>query len=282
MSTYPALPGNRFAYDVDGTTVVYRNSDGTVTNLSQAQMQVLQNESPDGTDYIKFNSSGYISFAFPELRDVTGIFYATDETGTLGGGAEWSPDSGDGMGGTWNVITPTVVGTTATKPEYRSNLNVVSLTGVKAVRVKFPAYVSSNYDFAIRTVHIYGSYAEASDRLEFWHPTLDQRVDAAHFDYGDIRRNETVVKQFRIKNTSATLTANTISLTAGALTNSSPSHTAMHTFSSDGSSYVSSLDVGTLAPGAVSGILYDKFVTPIDAQSGPWAGRLQAVATSWT
>lgn len=282
MSTYPAVPGNRFAYHLDGTSVTYRNGNGSlVANYGEADMQVFQNESSDRIDHISFNTSGSISFVFPELRNVTGIFYATDEAGTLGQGAEWSGDSADGWGGTWTTVTPTVVGYNSVVPEYRNNINVVNLTNVKAIRIKFPAFVSSNYPFGISAVHIYGSYVADSDRLDFWHPTLDQAIDGTYFDFEDIKRGETVVKPFRLKNVSSTLTASSIVVSASALTVSSPSHVDMHSFSADGTTYTTTVNAGNLAPGAISGVLYDRFITSDVAPTGPWSGTLRAVAGSW-
>lgn len=277
---YPNVPGHRFAYDVDGSSIQYRANDGTLQQTATlANMQVLQNESGDGIDWIQFNSQGYLSIVFPEPRNITGIFLA-DEFGALNQ-TSWSSNSSDGWGGTWTNITLTTE--TGIVPDYRNQIQAVSLTGVTALRFRFAAIVDSSYPFGIKTLHIYGDYASATgDRLEFWHPTLDQKIDVAHFDLGDVKRGATLVKQFRIKNLSTTLTANSIAVSASALTVGSPSHATMHTFSTDNNTYSSSINIGDLAPGVISGVLYDKFISSMTTPTGPWSGRLSAVAGSWT
>lgn len=276
---YPNAPGHRFAYDVDGSTVQYRDAAGTLSvNLSQAQMQTLQNESGDYLDLIQFDAAGYLCVLFPEARNVTGV-YVSDEYGLLEI-SQYSTDSTDGWGGTWTTFTSQ--DRTTVIPEYRTAINVVNLTNVTALKFKFSAFVNSNYPFGLRTVHIYGDYAVGGDRLEFWHPTLDQKINIAHFDLGDVKRGATLLKEFRIKNISSTLTANSIGISAGALTVGTPSHATMHTFSTDNITYSASINIGNLAPGAISGVLYDKFVSSMTTPTGPWSGRLSAVAGSWT
>jgi hypothetical protein len=279
MPTYPNLPAHRLPYDVDGSTVMYRQMDGSIQNdFNLTERQIFNDESGSSLSPIQFNTAGMFVITFPEPRDVKGWFVA-DAYGLCTEGA-WSADSNDGVGGTWNTFT--VTPQTNVQPQYRSSIVSVNYAGCKAIRWKFNAYVSSSYPFPIKTVHVYGDYITASDRLQMWHPTLDQAIDGNYFNWQDVHRNYVGTKTFRLKNISSTLTANSITVSAETLTAGTPSHATFHTFSSDDITYGTTASAGTLSPGAISSVLYNKFSIPANAPTGPWAGRIKAIATTWT
>lgn len=132
-------------------------------------------------------------------------------------------------------------------------------------------------------LHIYGkpSTGENDDRLELWHPTLDQRVGAAYFDEGNVPRGSTADLPFRLKNRSSTYTANTITVSIEAATDTSPSVPGQHTFS-NGGSYAATTSVSSIAPGAISGTLTLRRITPTNAVLSVWVARIKAVPASWT
>jgi hypothetical protein len=119
------------------------------------------------------------------------------------------------------------------------------------------------------------------DRLEIWHPTLDQRVDGAFFDWGDTPRGSTQDRVFRVKNRSDIYTANTITVALEALTDTSPSYAGSFLFSTGGS-FTNVVSIGTLYPGAVSGTITVRRATPANAVLSTWMARVSATATSWT
>ncbi len=66
------------------------------------------------------------------------------------------------------------------------------------------------------------------------------------------------------------------------LTPGTPSIVTAHTLSLDNVTYTSTIAVGSLAPGAISSVLYIKRTTPSDDQLSVRAGRIVAVATSFS
>lgn len=182
----------------------------------------------------------------------------------------------NGTDGTWNSFPVSIP---LTNGEWRDP-QAVTVTGVRSIRGSVTGGSGGGW---ISGLHLYGTYAagEDVDRLEFWHPTLDQRAPAINFDLGDVPRGTTTDKQFRIKNLSDTLTANGIVLSADSLTDTTPSFEAMHTFSTTGT-YTGTLNIGTLSPGQISSVVTVRQVVPIGAQLSKWTTRLRAEPTSWT
>lgn len=169
---------------------------------------------------------------------------------------------------------------TDTVPSYRASITPYTLTGVKGIRLGFS---SGTFTCSVRGWHIYGTITTGIDldRLELWHPTLDERVSGAYFDWGDAQRTTNATKTFRVKNLSPTLTANSIDITFQTLTDSTPTYVSMHTFS-DGGAYAGTINIGNLAPGATSGIITIRRDFPANAPLGLWAGRINTTAGSWT
>lgn len=287
---YSDVPAHRFALDVDGT--VFKHLDVNKTTLSDAsttKASVLDTDS----DYHQFYSvddwegggvKGYYVLVFPELRNIDAYFIALSGTGAMGYNLEYSSNTTDGLDGTWTVATANWSFSTTLSPNYRTAIVPQVLTNVKSLRFGWGVTGGSySEQFRIQTMHLYGSIVggQNPDRLRFWHPTLDQEASGAHFDFGDVPVGTFTTKQFRIKNNSATLTANSITLSK-----SSASFADVDTgltFSSDNSSYTTTLGIGNLAPGAISPILYvRRTVAAGETASIPKDGRLSAAATTWS
>jgi hypothetical protein len=136
----------------------------------------------------------------------------------------------------------------------------------------------------MQAFHVFGRIAagENPNRLEIWHPTLDQRISAAALDWGNVQRASSANLTFRVKNRSATLSANGVTLSLDSLTDASPSFLSAHQVSADGTNFASTASAGTLAPGAISGVMTLRRTVPSNAVLGIWAARLKAVAASWT
>ena len=283
---YADVPGQRFAYDLDNTQVKFKDtSNGIVTDQSGSR-SLMNDEDGDVWTSPGFNDGNNkeIIFIFPELRNITGYFVSVNNnaSGRLVTGAfYYSSDTTDGQNGTWTQAQANWGYTTLTTPAYRTGIDrTINLTNVKGLR--FVVRITDTYygnNILVNFMHIYGSVVSGQnpDRLMFWHPTLSQECDAAFFDWGDISQGSVQTKTFRLKNNSASLSANSITLSA-----SDVSTTMALTFSSDGSTYVSSLSVGTLAAGATSGTLYVKRTVPANETVRLQAARLRATASSWT
>jgi hypothetical protein len=130
-------------------------------------------------------------------------------------------------------------------------------------------------------LHLYGSRPTTSvDRLAFWHPTTDQAIGTADLDFGDIAQGTSVTKQFRIKNISGTLTANSITLQVSDLL---PEYTGTGLqVSTDNVTYQNSVNIGNLASGIISPTLYVRRTVPGAETTTQRQARLLAHAASWT
>lgn len=278
---YPDVPAPRMAYDIDGSVGFFTDLVG-VSVWSGAQMNSANDETADGTGF----SSGRNGVIFPQLRDVTGILFHQGSASTTWL-AETSIDTTNGLDGTWvnrgsftNSATYPISG-----PSARTEIEVVAWTGIKAVRLRMSSVGGDNR----LGLHIYGALAagETPDRLRMWHPTLDEPLDdataadGAHLDWGDVTRGTTADKTFRIKNNSATLTANSITLTTSIRTDTTPSIPPQITYS-DGGAFATSINIGNLLPGAISSLITVRRTTPVNATLALWWWRTIAEAGSWT
>ncbi len=279
---YADAPAAKVMYDRDGSNVVYWASGAGANNpteLGGAATIVLNSEG--GTGYNNNTQYGTPGLAviFPELMDIVGYYvYFGDRVNPAN--VATSVNTTNGYDGTWVAQSATVNGAT-----FRSII-AVTWSGIKGVR--FSNYqgngISNSSQF--NNVHFYGQPSSASltatpTRLRLWNPTLNQLLSAAAFDYSDASRTYTFDKTFRVKNVSATLTANSVLLSTAALTDTSP--TVLSQLSvSQGSGYATTQTITSLAPGAISAVCTLRFVAASNAVVGLWRQRLIASAGSWT
>jgi hypothetical protein len=292
--TYTDIPGTRFALDQDGTVLKYRNyttsSSWTDVTGSISEIQKVNTANYIDTSLGAFQSVQF-AFAFPEPRTINGA-YIHGGTGTSAIIAmaniawEYSTDTTDGTDGTWSSMTVTFASlaqhnTTGgvSKPYYRSDIATLAVNNVTGVRVRFDAQNFGSPRLCV--LHLYGGRPTAAvDRLAFWHPTSDQAIAAAALDFGDIAQGTTVTKQFRIKNLSSTLTANTITVQVSDLL---PEYTGTGLqVSTDNTTYQNSVNIGNLASGAISSTLYVRRTVPGAATITQRQARLLANAASWS
>jgi hypothetical protein len=288
--SYPDIPAPRLAYDRDGSVAFYVNASSIVSTLSLAETQALQDEGQATTYTVGYNGgvTQHVGVMFPQLMDISGVHLLAYPT--VGSPASpqlrYSTDTTNGFDGTWNNSVTIALGTsgTAVTPAYRNSISALSLTGVKAVRFAIPTSAIGNPSIVLRTMHFYGQPSAASDRLEFWHPTLDQPLSQtpAHFDWGDRPRSTTVNKQVRVKNLSATLTAGSITVGMEALTDSSPTFVGQHTFSYNGGAYGATCSISSLAPNTISEIVDVEQALTGTASLSLWAQRIYANAGTWS
>jgi hypothetical protein len=283
---YPDAPAPRMAYDLDGT-VGFTLSGSTPSVMSQT---TLNNGNLDNSGVWLTDSANYtrIGLIFPQLRDVVG-FVALIRNETIN--FETSTNTTNGSDGTWSSAGSYASGSLVDIIGYKDRLRTVQTvnwTGIKAVRFFHSGSTFGNVDDAGR-FHLYGNIVsgETVDRLRIWHPTLDEPLDdntsadASHLDWADVVRGTTADKTFRVKNNSATLTANSVNITTNVLHEASPTIASQITYSSGGS-FASSVNLGNLAPGAISSLVTVRRNTPTNAQLSVWWWRTQASAGSWT
>lgn len=283
---YPDAPSWRMAYDRDGTQVYTISSSNAITALTSGQIAALNNEDEDSVMIVGTSSSATLLFVFPELRDLDGYFYR-NLTGTAFDAPTLaiatSVDTTNGIDGTWSTISTGVMVKGSVKPAYRSGIVSTTALAVRAVRFYAANTYTSAY-FQPSAVHLYGEPApgENPNRLALWHPTLDQRVTPAYFDWGNVPRSSSADRTFRVKNLSGAQTANSVRVAMESLTDGSPSVPGWHSVSSDGSTFLAQVNIGALSPGAISPVLTLRRITPSNAALSVWSFRVFAESTTWT
>jgi hypothetical protein len=288
---YPDVPANRMAYDLDGTQfyeIADRNFEkvnpapwGNIAPIDRtSECPTLNNE--DLTDWMTtpIGGAGYV-LIFPELRDLQGssFMFQSWQTGQLAG--QTSVDTTNGVDGTWlsYAIGEQIVGA---KDDLRT-IGAATALGVRALRFQ-THYGGAQPDVRnIAALHLYGTPASGENlqRLELWHPTLDQSLEAAALDWGDVPRLTEETRTFRVKNLHGSLTANTPTITTNILTDTTPSIPAQITYSDDDATWLSQITIANLAPGAISPLLYHRRLTPDDANLSLWWYRILPIALSW-
>lgn len=280
MANYPDIPGARMAYDLDGTVGLSIDSAGTsFVTLSNANMRAMNNT--DVADFFQLTNTGMIALLFPELRDLTGSFRCISAGTTI----ETSTDTTNGFDGVWTNRSTSGQGSTtiAVTPQYRTTIHSFTANGVKGIRSKSGGNSAINH----YGWHVYGAPSAATDRLELWHPTLNQALSVTPTltDFGDRMRNGGPFDiTFRIKNMSSTLTAGTIVCGVEALTDaSSPTHVSEFTLKYDSGSFATTATLSSLAPNTVSGAVFTlRWAPGITSALGLWDQRLTAIASTWT
>jgi hypothetical protein len=286
--SFPDAPGLRMLWDRDGSVLVRTSADfGTLQVVhNQAMRQSINSENP-GTLYNETGTEQHRGHAiiFPEVRDVHGFYPGIDASGSVNAALtfQWSANTTNGVDGSWTGVSG-VNRAGITKSAMRTAINSLSITGASGIR-----WVTTGGSLASavhqRGMHVYGraTVATAPDRLRLWHPTLDQEIDGAHLDYGDVPQNTQINKTVRVKNPSSTLTAEDVVLSMEALTDTTPPNVAMYEFSLDGGdTWAASAVIGDLAPGAVTGQVLVRRSTPTGAVLSLWWTRVVLSAAVWS
>ena len=273
---YPDPPGPRISYDADGTTLYILDSSlSTATPQANSVNITLNDDDPTGTS-LYLASGQYLLFLFPQAMDIT-HWSRSGSTTTLN--VEYSTNSTNGIDGTWASVA--VPSPSASRAELRTNTVAVGMVGVVAFRVQRPPSANM-YHYSL---HLYGKPSATTNRLEFWHPTLDQPLSdtPAAYDYGNIVRGSgPVTKQFRIKNLSTTLTANTITIGCEAISDASPTFVSQTNFSYNGGSFATTASIATLAPTAISNVVTARLTTTTSTALSLWSQRYYAEANNWS
>jgi hypothetical protein len=287
---YSALPDRRIPYDNDGT-VMYQgtNVSGPISATSQASMSDMNDMDETLTGYDPGATDLHTWLFFPESREVTGMFYISSRTVPLTTSGNHqssltitgSNDSTNGLDGTWE---------TASLPGgmsvwngngldcWRAGIKAVSFTGGKRVlRFAAPAGVSGPGQHQVVWLHVYGEKVTGQtpdDLIYIDHDTTPGVEYTAPEDFGDRPLGTTVTRQFRVKNASATLTANTINLQC---------NDSDFVISENGTSWVTTINISSLAAGAESATLYVRNTTPNPGNLlGPRFARIVTTVASWT
>lgn len=283
---YPDVPSWRMAWDRDGSQMYSLLDSGAVTQRSGAEAIALNNETNDSAISFGSSTAGYIVIIFPELRDLDGFFFSSDSNSSNTGmsSVQVSADTTNGIDGTWSAyMSGTLTDYGFSDKKARENIRTATALGIRAVR--FRRTQGAQIGGSTSSIHLFGEPApgENPQRLEIWHPTLDQRIGPADLDWGDVPRNSTAQKSFRVKNMHPTLTANSVRVAQEILTDTVPSVVGQSTISKDGGgTWGAQQTIGNLAPEAISDVLLLRRVTPANATLSLWWYRLFADCTSWS
>jgi hypothetical protein len=278
---YPDPLSWRMRYDADGSEILWlADGSSSPAAISNANARSMNDESSGSQP--SYGTNGRVVIIFPELRDLDGYFadiggyaYSYRYPQTL----ETSVDTTNGYDGTW--VSQGNWQSQSTVPGWRSNIVGLTVLGIRAVRFRETAggaITSTTW----ATLHLYGEPTNPDgDRLEFWHPTLDQKLGPAALEYGDRQRNSTTLKEFRVKNLSDDQRALGVRVAMEALTDANPSLVGQHGLSLDATTFLSQVTIGDLEPGEISGIVTQRQQLTSSAQLSIWNFWTFTEATSW-
>ena len=126
-------------------------------------------------------------------------------------------------------------------------------------------------------LHLYGEKAAGQTPDDIIYINHDDTPGVEYTspeDFGDQPLGTTVVRQFRVKNASSTKTANTINIQC---------NDSDFAISEDGSNWVVTINIASLAAGAESSTLYVRCTTPsVGGLLGPRFARLVTTVASYT
>lgn len=283
MGLYPAPTDHRLLYHRDGSTGFYIDGSNTVTQMSGGALTGFNDESDGSQPNIwQYWAFGFI---FPFLMDVSRYFVAYTFAGNgTPGVLETSPDTTNGLDGTWTTRVSPWVASGSVKPGYRNATQAIAGgTGIIGVRFRKQAAGGSAQSHYLYGVHLYGAAATPTD-LQLWHPTLDQRLAPDAFyqgnNQGDVAQGGSYDTTFRVKNLHGSQTANSVVVQTEARAGSTSKGTYL-TYS-QGGAFAGSQNIGNLAPGAISTVLTLRVTPPSDAELSLGSPSVIAIPNSWT
>jgi len=279
---YPDVPSRRMAHDADGTVSGYYTNTTYTTPIEYAQaVRTGVNEDVESYTVPDFNQYGHW-FIFPELREVDGSFIWANSGDTRP--LETSGDTTNGIDGTWTqrlADATAYASATFDRTKHRTDIDSLAVSNVRGVRIKGPTGdFPGNQDY-LHHFHVYGeiSPGETPDRLLFIDEVTGLEFTAP-IDYAEVPRGSSEDKEFRIKNNSASLTANTIQYTAESLSESSG---GWYTYTTPGgATYSATQSVASLAAGVTTGIITMRRITPGGESVGLHVARTYLNVGSWS
>ena len=291
---YPDVPAPRMAWDSDGSHLFWYNLSQSTRladyGAGSGTHSSLNNESTGGL--VNWSASAYysycVSIVFPQLRDLVAIHIQASKSAGVGNPTvQYSTNTTNGLDGTWTNIG-SVAWRGLNMESMRNNIDTAAASGIKALRLNY--YIGSGgTTLSVGSIHLYGtiSASESPDRLRIWHPTLDEPLDdntaadGSHLDWGDVARGSTQDRQFRVKNNSSTLSANSVSVNTEVLSNTTPALEAQIAYS-DGGAFSSNINIGNIAPNSLSPIVTVRRSTDTNATVNLWWMRTKVSAGSWS
>lgn len=272
----------RMALDRDGSTLMFITHDNQITELTAGQVLNSQKDSTvPGNELFYAVTTQAFAVVFPEKRDIDGYQYFDSRGGgSYARDVQTSVNTTNGIDGTWvtqssGYAAKTVYG------NWRNEMINTTVLGVKAIRFRLPGGgVNGNFYGVILSGEI--SPGENPDRLVLWDDSTNNKLPPADFDWGFVPRSSSEDRLFRVKNNSASLNANNVIVASDIIVNTTPSVSGQLVYSYGGGPFLAQVNIGSLAPGAISNAVTVRRVTPSNAVLGMWLPRTSATATTWT
>lgn len=291
---YSALPAaRRRHYEIDGTVEGWNTTSfaaGMTSLATPAQMLTLNEESPTVDAAItSVPSPGDLFFyvLFPERVDLSFfvVRFANVQIGNLTlSNLTSSSDTTNGADGTWTAMASTGTRlydiTTGAGDWWRANAPAtLTSNNTNITAIRFQVHNGDTLtNSGFRNLYIWGTKHSGQTPEDIIILQSDATTEWPNDDdWGDVGAGTAAVTHtYYVKNTSATLTANAITVKA------SGSDSARWTVSLDNASFASSKSIASLAPGATQ-VVYFKFTPPAltAGTSRPYAAYLEADVTNW-
>lgn len=189
---YPDLISNRMAYHIDGSQGFAFKEGSSIATLSAGNLTVLNDETNNSVDMVAAAGGSFASSSprivggilFPEERTLSGFFTSNALSGVgsyTTAEFQTSSDTTNGIDGFWITHVSGIPSQALVVPNYRETAwlnDITDIPSVRGVRLRFGKSGSSqSISWALQSLHLFGRITATANRLEIWHPTLDQRID---------------------------------------------------------------------------------------------------------
>jgi hypothetical protein len=292
--SYPNVPSRRMAFDDDGSVGFACTGDGPGGDafgyeLTAGQMALINNQDTDTIGGPVGNTDWGIFIMFPELREIDGalvaprvstgngstvLMYSVAASTATNPFTGWSQSVASGSTPDWDITTD--------RDGYRDL--IVSMA--EPSRRGFAGFRPGADATAF--VHIYGeiSPGETPDKIIIIDENTGVEFTAA-YDYGDIPRGGSEDIEIRLRNDSATLTANTVQYTVESLgVDGGGGYGGGHGWFTatlpGGAVYQATNQIASIGPATTSGLIKLRRITPADEEPRVFAPRLQVTHASFT
>lgn len=315
--SWPDMPSRKIAYHDDGTVVVGRHPTGgapyenfypwdadALEELNDLDFQQISDNWANGTfaamtgnhSQNQQNKRTESAWIWPEKRDIYGYATIIEHTGSGIGGlgihkAYTSVDTTNGIDGTWVEQGPSGgwsddnLGSVNYPEAWRENQYTFTAEGTRSFRWHGWGGTFNDGDDEFRCMFIFGviSAGETPDRILFMDDSTGLEFTTP-MDWGDVPRGSVLTWDIYLKNNSATLQANTMTLDVKTLYNSSDT---WFDLSDAGGAYGDTVSITSMAAGARyptgSDTITVRLTVPNDQPLGVYESFLELTApASWS